>query len=39
MQMRTKNKQMQENILECSKALEDGDVLQSTRQWSTNNEV
>jgi hypothetical protein len=27
--MKTKNKQRQENILECSKALEDGDALQS----------
>jgi len=29
--MKTKNKLKQENILECNKALEDGNALQSTR--------
>jgi len=33
--MKTKNKQMQENIHECSKALEDGYALQIKRQGST----
>jgi hypothetical protein len=39
MQMKTKNKQRQENILECNKAFEDGDALQSTRQWNINSKA
>jgi hypothetical protein len=39
MQMKTKNKQRQENIHECNKALEDGNVLQNTRQLNTNTKV
>jgi hypothetical protein len=37
--MKTKNKLRQENILKCNKALENGDALQSTRRWTTNNKV
>jgi hypothetical protein len=34
--MKIKNKQRQENILECNKALEDGNTLQNIRQSNTN---
>ncbi len=32
--LKTKHKQRQKNIHECSEALEDGDALQNTRRWS-----
>ncbi len=38
MEMKTKNKWRQENILEYSKAFEDGDALQS-KKWNTNTKM